>query len=158
MEYYDDKDIVIGSDYEEKTCDCNQCDSKDKCSMIGITNPKQEDIAKIISVETEDKHTDEGKPMMHLLPFSVLEVDARAYEYGLEKYGENLWRKGYKTSWLIDKALRHIIDYFEKHEDLDSDALDDGHLIHNLACARFALGTIIDGELTGRGTDDRYKE
>jgi len=97
----------------------------------------------------------ENKPNLCLLPFDVLELDARAYEYGAFKYNQYSWMKGFKTSELISSALRHIKAYFWEGEKYDKEALGKGFHMHHLASARFCLASIIHAELEGLGVDDR---
>ena len=98
---------------------------------------------------------EEKKPNLGLLPFGIFEEDAIAYEYGVFKYEQYSWLRGFKTSKLIASTLRHIIAYYWKGEKYDLEAEEKGFKMHHLASARFCLGSIMNAEKENVGVDDR---
>ena len=77
---------------------------------------------------------------MTLLPFDVLRKwIIPAYEEGLIKYYRESWRNGFNVSDLMEAALRHIEEFFYKHEDYDPEAEKLGVKKHHLAGATFSL-------------------
>jgi len=104
-------------------------------------------------------NVEENKPDYSELPFRVLAEDTRAYTYGSQvKYYRNSWKEGFSTSNLIRATLSHVIAYYEYGEKHDKEALEAGHKVHHLSMARFNLACIIDGEIRGKGLDDRFTE
>ena len=64
---------------------------------------------------------EEGKPMLHLVPTLWTRVLARIFEYGLEKYYRESWKKftlEKANEDLIPAAMRHI-DAYRDGEYLD---------------------------------------
>jgi hypothetical protein len=93
---------------------------------------------------------------MSLLPLDVLqEFLIPAYMEGLEKYWRDSWRKGFKTSVMIDAALRHIEAFYWGHEDYDPDAAELGVMKHHLAGAVFSLLTLMHSLKYYPHLDDR---
>lgn len=94
---------------------------------------------------------DHGKPPIGLLPTLALEEISRAFEFGANKYGRFNWCKGFHWSRLIDSSYRHL-GAWSRGEDKDSQS-NLSHLTHLAACVIM----LIEHELRGLGTDDRYK-
>lgn len=49
----------------------------------------------------------QGKGRFDLLPPEALQVVARHFEAGAEKYGDNNWKRGQPLSWYMDSGCRH---------------------------------------------------
>ena len=82
-----------------------------------------------------------GKGRYDLLPWLILDRDAKLYERGSNKYDERNWEKGQKTSRYFDSAMRHLREYMcgDRSED-------------HLAGARFNIaGMMFNEELVRRG-------
>ena len=73
---------------------------------------------------------DAGKVDLSQLPLDVLSGLAKAYEYGIFKYYEYSWRKGFKTNKMIAAALRHINEWQWRGQDFDAEAREKGFLVH----------------------------
>lgn len=101
-------------------------------------------------MEGGTKH-DEGKPRLDLLPSGPLVEIARVLEFGSHKYGDNQWRNGFAWSRLYGAALRHLLAH------KDGESLDPESHISHLAHAACNLLFLLEHELKGLGTDDRYK-
>lgn len=101
----------------------------------------------------------EGKPCPSLLPMDILtKYLIPAYEEGLKKYGRDTWRCGFKTSVMIDAALRHIVSFYWDVEDYDKDSLNqNGVKKHHLGGAIFSLLAILNTLETRPELDDRKK-
>lgn len=84
-----------------------------------------------------------------LLPYEALDVLARVYGFGAEKYADHNWRKGYAWSLSLGALLRHVAK-FAQGEDLDPESGED-HLAH----AAFHCLTLITFRRLGLGRDDR---
>lgn len=99
---------------------------------------------------------DSEKPRLELLSAPALEAIAQVMAYGARKYttdsapGEHNWRKGFKWSRLLGAALRHLFAYL-RGEDKDPES-GLSHLAHAGCCVMFLL----EHEICGLGTDDRY--
>lgn len=87
-------------------------------------------IDSIVINDKAAKH-DQGKPQLSLNPIEALEMMARAFEYGANKYSRNNFKKGHEWTRCIDAALRHIMA-FAHGEDLDPDS-QNNHISHALA-------------------------
>lgn len=92
---------------------------------------------------------DKGKVKLSLLTKESLIAEARAFEYGMYKYGKNNFKSGMDWSRIIDAALRHIIAFNEK-EDFDQES-SLNHLWHAKAC----LAMLIYYYENQVGKDDR---
>lgn len=158
LEPFDDDKVVVCMDCNgywdniEKVTACGSSIAIEFGEGSPFTDEKEESTTKKLAPKN---NKEEGKPDLSLLPFSVLNLDSRAYEYGLYKYEKYSWMEGFKTSNLTAATLRHITDYFWKGERFDKKALKDGFKVHHLAAARFNLASIIHAELEGLGMDDR---
>jgi len=84
-----------------------------------------------------------GKRKWELLPFDALEEVVKAFEFGVNKYGEPYtYRPGITYSKIAGAAFRHLIDWYWKREEL---ATDSGihHLAHLAANALMLLSMIM---------------
>lgn len=79
-----------------------------------------------------------GKPKWSLIDFDSLEGVTKVFEFGVEKYGLNNWKKGLKTVETCESALRHIKSFLN-YEDFDDESglhhID--HAIANLIIIRY---------------------
>lgn len=96
------------------------------------------------------KH-DVGKVRLELLSVDALNEVAKVMGFGAKKYGESQWRGGFAWTRLYGAALRHITSHMNG-EDLDPES-GISHLAHAGCCLMF----LIEHEVRGLGTDDRYK-
>ena len=96
------------------------------------------------------KHN-KGKVKLTLVPPSAIEAEARAMEFGMNKYGRDNYRSGFPITELLDACKRHV-DAYLAGEDLDSES-GLPHPAHARAC----LGILIETLRLGTATDDRYK-
>lgn len=108
-------------------------------------------------VETAPKnHIEENKPMPTLIPLDVLiEYLEPAYREGLQKYYRESWRGGFPVSVMIDAALRHIVEFFYRGEDVDPDSTTGKH---HLSGAIFSLICVLWTLKVRPDLDDRRKE
>ena len=63
------------------------------------------------------RDTREGKGRFDLLPWEIIEADARYMELGAKKYGDRNWEKGQPLSRYLDSGLRHLTKYMIGHRD-----------------------------------------
>jgi hypothetical protein len=104
-------------------------------------------------------NTQEGKPQLSLIPLDVITKHVvPAYMEGVIKYERESWRRGFKTSVLVDAALRHITAFFYDGEDYDKDAEKLGIKKHHLGGAIFSLLSILHTLDTRPDLDDRARE
>lgn len=94
---------------------------------------------------------DADKPRVDLLPARPLFAIGEILGFGAEKYAAHNWRRGFKWSRMGGAALRHLLAWLDG-EDLDQET-GKSHLAH-LGCDVLFL---LEFEMTGTGTDDRYK-
>lgn len=74
----------------------------------------------------------EGKPRWSLVDFDALEPMVRVLEYGAQKYGDNNWKKGLKTTEICESLLRHIFAYLRGEDiDLESGLPQIGFILSN---------------------------
>lgn len=89
------------------------------------------------------RDTREGKGRYDLLPWDVVDADARYIELGARKYGDRNWEKGQPLSRYLDSACRHLAKHMMGHR-------DEPHLLAcrwNLAAYLWTLARIREGEL-----------
>lgn len=72
-----------------------------------------------------------GKGRFDLLPMTALEVVAKHFEAGAQKYGDNNWRKGVPMNAFFDSGLRHLVKAIRG--DVDEDHL--AAAAWNILCA-----------------------
>lgn len=128
--------------------------SKDKCSCaLTHKRPYEKEIF-IKAVEDHYKELsgtkhDQGKIPLSLLPKEGLEYEAKAFDYGVKKYGKGNFRGGMEWSRLIDASLRHLIAFNNK-EDLDKESG-----LHHLAHLKANVAMLIYYVENKVGKDDR---
>lgn len=67
-----------------------------------------------------------------LLPWDVIEEDARLYGRGAEKYAGRNWEHGYPISLSMAALMRHLIAFWQRREDVDPETG-----CHHLSAVRF---------------------
>jgi hypothetical protein len=98
------------------------------------------------------KKYDSGKLPWDLLPIEATEAMIQVLEFGATKYDAHNWRKGFTYSRVSAAALRHLTSWMRGEQTDPESGLS--HLAHCMCCIAFLLTY----ELTGTGTDDRYKD
>jgi len=86
-----------------------------------------------------------------LIPWQSVAAISRIYHYGATKYSARNWQKGYAWSLSYAALMRHLAAWWEG-ENCDRES-GQSHLAH----AGFHILSLLWYEITGRGTDDRYK-
>lgn len=89
------------------------------------------------------RDTREGKGRYDLLPWEIVDADARYLELGAKKYGDRNWEKGQPLSRYLDSACRHLGKYMMGMR-------DEPHLLAcrwNIAAYLWTLNRIKDGKL-----------
>lgn len=99
--------------------------------------------------EGEAVKADSGKAALSILTPESLSYEARAFEYGAQKYSKNNYKLGMSWSRVSDAALRHLVAW-AAGEDMDPES-GLNHLAHAKAC----LGMLIYYIEKKVGTDDR---
>ena len=98
---------------------------------------------------TDEKHApnrarEVGKVRATVLPMDViLKYLPPAFEEGVLKYYENSWRQGMPVSEMVDKAMRHLVQFHWDFEDYDKEALEHGIVKHHLAAVIFCCTTAL---------------
>jgi hypothetical protein len=100
---------------------------------------------------TEAVKHDGGKPNFDLLPPESLAQVQAVLEFGARKYAPHNWRKGMGWRRLLGACFRHLFAW-ACGEDKDPES-GQSHLAHAACCILFLLSY----EVTGAGTDDRFK-
>lgn len=96
---------------------------------------------------------DKGKVRMELIPALAERELAKVYTMGAVKYDDWNWDNGGFDWSRIIGALRRHLNSFEVGEDYD----DESKLLTMTHVAWCAM-TLLQYQLTGHGTDDRYKQ
>lgn len=91
------------------------------------------------------------KVPLHLIP-AVAQVHlARAFNDGVQKYGQANWRKsGVNASVYVSAAQRHLALWYDGGEELADDSK-----VHHLGHAMACLAIILDAQQCGKLNDDR---
>ncbi len=101
----------------------------------------------------------ENKPKPSVIPIDLLiEVLEPAYREGLIKYSREDWRFGFKTTDMMDAALRHLSAYYYKGEDYDKEAEKSNIKKHHLGAAIFCLICMYDTFAYHPEMDDRFSK
>jgi hypothetical protein len=105
------------------------------------------------------KKFDQGKDQLsYLLEIPAFDELVKVLMLGEAKYGRNNFREtGFAYSRLMDAALRHM-RAFQRGEAINVESLPDGseRRVHHLACAAVNLVFLLNQELGGYGSDDRW--
>lgn len=86
-----------------------------------------------------------------LIPPHAMDEVARVFGYGVKKYADRNWEKGYDWGLSIAALHRHV-KAFEKGESIDSESQ-----CHHLASAVFHCLALMTYERFGLGKDTRTK-
>jgi hypothetical protein len=89
------------------------------------------------------RDTRTGKGRYDLLPWEIVDADARYMELGATKYGDRNWEKGQPLSRYLDSACRHLSKYMMGMR-------DEPHLLAcrwNIAAYLWTLNRIKAGKL-----------
>lgn len=91
------------------------------------------------------------KAPLHLIP-AVAQVHlSRAFNDGVQKYGQANWReKGVNASVYVAAAQRHLALWYDGGEELAEDSK-----VHHLGHAMACLAIILDAQQCGKLNDDR---
>jgi len=77
---------------------------------------------------------------------------ARVYGYGIEKYGDRNWEKGYRWGLALAAMIRHILRFWR------GESIDPETGCHHLAHAAWHCFTLMTFEKRQIGEDDRVFE
>jgi hypothetical protein len=102
-------------------------------------------------VQLNGQKNDQGKPMLDLVPRSLIWAVGDILTSGAEKYGKHNWRSGLLWSRPYAALLRHLTSWYDG-EDTDTES-GRSHLWHAAA----ELSFLIEYEAKQLGKDDRYK-
>lgn len=99
---------------------------------------------------------DRTKARFDLAPYGPLWAMAEVFTDGMLKPGRtpHNWRKGTAWSDYFSAAMRHLSAY-QQGEDFDIDPVTGAKNLH-LACAMACIAILLEYQLTGTGTDDRF--
>jgi len=89
------------------------------------------------------RDTREGKGRYDLIPWEIIDADARYLELGAKKYGDRNWEKGQPLSRYLDSACRHLSKFMMGRR-------DEPHLLAvrwNIAAYLWTLNRIKNGDL-----------
>lgn len=119
-----------------------------------MTGESIKDSGKRQEFETGSRRdTRDGKGRYDLLPVWAIDMLARHFEDGCNKYGDRNWEKGQPIGRFIDSALRHIMKYWAGH-------VDEMHLhsaLWNLLAAVEIEARVFRGELPATLDDHPVK-
>lgn len=116
-----------------------------------MANKGKPKTLKEIKERTQGVKNDTNKPRMELLSHVAMLEIAKVMGFGAAKYSSDNWRSGFAWRRLIGAAMRHLSAYSDG-EDKDPES-GISHLAHVGCCIMFLL----EHEIKGLGTDDRYK-
>lgn len=123
----------------------------DECGQV-----KDSHLHKVVTMDgqprLDGKKFDEGKPMLGLVPKSLIWAVGWILTFGAKKYGEHNWRKGLKWSRAYNALLRHLTAWWDG-ESIDAKS-GRSHLWH----AATELAFLIEYEESKTGEDDRWKK
>jgi Domain of unknown function (DUF5664) len=90
-------------------------------SKIPVVNPPDITFPPLGTTggDLADRHNT-GKPRPSLIPVEFVEELLTVLEKGAQKYEKNNWKKGQKTTTVLDSLERHLIE-FKKGIDVDPD-------------------------------------
>lgn len=97
------------------------------------------------------KKFDGEKVRLDLLPFAAVDEVGRVFTYGARKYADHNYRQGMRWGRLLAAALRHLFAW-ARGEERDPES-GERHLAHAGCCVLMLL----DAEVHGIGTDDRWR-
>ena len=122
-------------------CGYNYCENASE-SMKHVYPNCGERETYILSIEEGELNADykeeladrfnDGKPQWSMVDFKSLEDMVRVLEFGAKKYSRDNWKKGLKTTEIVDSMLRHIYAYLNGEDvDPESGINHTGHIMCN---------------------------
>ena len=122
-------------------CGCRYCDDasesmKHVCPECGkgetyILSIVEDELNADYKEEHADRFND-GKPQWSMVDFKSLVDMVRVLEFGAKKYSRDNWKKGLKTTEIVDSMLRHIYAYLDGEDvDPESGINHTGHIMCN---------------------------
>jgi len=128
-------------------------DYSNRCNRCGYwsAHPYHEGENMQGQVMLNGKKNDQGKPMLGLVPRTLIWAVGSILTSGAVKYGKNNWRGGLLWSRPYDALLRHLTAWWDGE---DKDAETGKSHLHHAACE---LAFLIEYEEKSLGSDDRYK-
>lgn len=87
-----------------------------------------------------------------LIPIPALDLLARLYGRGAEKYEEHNWRKGYEWSKSYASAMRHMTLFW------DGEDIDEEMGLPHVICAAFHMFTLATFMIEHPEFDDRFRK
>jgi hypothetical protein len=156
--------MMSGDDYFYKRLDvCVNCALPSNAHMNDPQNPLRlvcptkpgydhsKDALPYVSKNLlEARKDDDSKTRMDLLPFAAVEKVAEVFSYGAKKYADHNYRKGMRHGRLLAAALRHLFAW-ARNQDTDDES-GHNHLAHACCC----ILMLLDAQIHGLGTDDRW--
>lgn len=98
----------------------------------------------------EGKRFNTGKTKWSLLDLDSLVGVVEVFQFGVQKYGLNDWKKGLKVTETLESSIRHIHSFLNKEDiDLESGLHHIDHAITNLIMVRYMT-------LFNKKFDDRF--
>ena len=94
---------------------------------------------------------DEGKTRYDLIDSYSLEMLARVYTFGVLKYDDNNWRKGFKWGRVFGAIMRHTWAFWRGEDNDPESGLP--HMAH----AAWSCFTLLNFSKNQIGEDDRIK-
>lgn len=86
----------------------------------------------IIREQNEADRYNAGKLRWSLVDFPSLEDMVKVLEFGANKYSDNNWKKGLKTTEIIESMMRHMVAYLNgENIDPESNLPHTGHIMCN---------------------------
>ena len=75
----------------------------------------------VVEISTVGLRYNTNKPQWSLVDFKSLESMVKVLEYGKLKYSEGNWKKGLKTTEIVESTLRHLFAYLDG-ENIDKES------------------------------------
>lgn len=92
---------------------------------------------------------DKGKARLDLLPPVALYSMSEAFTFGVDKHGEDSWRRGISLRQRFGSALRHLFKWMMGQD------YDEESGVHHLGCAMANLAMILESVILNPALDDR---
>lgn len=106
---------------------CTNCDSM----ATVILSVEEDELNADCKQELADRFND-GKLQWSMVDFKSLEDMVRVLEFGAKKYSRDNWKKGLKTTEVVDSMLRHVYAYLDGEDiDPESGINHTGHIMCN---------------------------
>lgn len=126
---------------ECSACGYNYCENASESMKHVCPNCGKRETY-ILSIEEDELNADykekfadrfnDGKPQWSMVDFKSLDDMVRVLEFGAKKYSRDNWKKGLKTTEIVDSMLRHIYAYLNGEDvDPESGINHTGHIMCN---------------------------